>query len=494
MVLGRSSTGQQVRRMDPLHTVPPARGNIQADSWAIAVTSDILTHSDLAGSLVVRALCRDLLTRGVHVGISTSDEMLHFFQFAQGHDLERAVAMYLESGHRIWATERQILAWRFGSLGWGGRMLDFASGYGRITRHIVAEVPPGRVWVSDIYAEGVAFQERELGVHGIVSTTEPDRLPCDLGFDAILVSSLFTHLPETRFVAWLRRLGALVNPGGLLLFSVHDMSLRREPTVPADFVFEAMSESGSLDHGEYGSSWVTEGFVRSAVQAAIGPFPVLRIPRGLASFQDLYVVLKEEGAAPDVFADLRIERAADGFLEYCSWGGGAQSLQLSGWVADRVTGMPPCEVRIRIDGALVATCRDLQLRPSTAQTFAADPAEAVGWQAVVELPEGSDPESARLSVRPVSITGEEMSLYDGSIAAACLRSAQLDTLMIQGELAQRDARHREALGRTESRLAELGARNEELARRLHAVEASRFWKVRNLWFRFKRAVGLTPKL
>jgi hypothetical protein len=43
-------------------------------------------------------------------------------------------------------------------------------------------------------------------------------------------------------------------------------------------------------------------------------------------------------------------------------------------------------------------------------------------------------------------------------------------------------------------LAELSARNEELARRLQAVEASRFWKARNLWFRFKRAVGLTREL
>ena len=452
------------------------------------MASDVLTHSDIAGSLVVRALCQEFLIRGVHLGISTADEMLHFFQFAQGHDLERAVAMYLESGHRIWATERQVLAWRFGSLGWGGRVLDFASGYGRVTRHIVAEVPPGRVWVSDIYAEGVAFQERELRVHGFVSTTEPDRLPCDLGFDAILVSSLFTHLPEGRFVAWLRRLGALVNAGGLLLFSVHDISLRREPAVTADFVFEPMSESGSLDHGEYGSSWATESFVRSAVEAAVGPFPVLRIPRGLASFQDLYVVLKEEGASPDVFADLRIERAADGFLEHCSRGG-ARSLRLSGWCADRVAGRPPCEVRIRIDGTLVATCRDLQLRPSTAEAFAADPTEAVGWQEVVELPEGSDPESARLSIRPVSVSGEETSLYEGSVAAACLRSAQLDTLMLRSELAQRDALYREELDRSESRRAEVEARNEELARRLHAVEASRFWKARNLWFRFKRAAG-----
>src|SRR4051794_5339769 len=206
------------------------------------MSTEDLAYSNSSDSLIVKALCRDLLMHGVSFNISAADEMLQFFHYAQGHDLEQAVAMYLDSGRRIWATERQILAWRFGSLSWGGPILDFASGYGRVTRHIVAEVPPDRVWVSDIYAEGVAFQERELGVHGIVSTTEPDRFPCDVAFDAILVSSLFTHLPEPRFLEWLRRLGSLLNPGGLLLFSVHDVSLRREPSPPAGLVFEAQSE------------------------------------------------------------------------------------------------------------------------------------------------------------------------------------------------------------------------------------------------------------
>lgn len=449
--------------------------------------ADLLSPSDLAGSLVVRALCRDVLARGVPLGISTADEMLHFFQFAQGHDLERAVAMYFDSGRRIWETERQILAWRFGGLGWGGRVLDFASGYGRVTRHLVAEIPPERVWVADVYAEGVAFQEEQLGVHGLVSTTDPERWECPLAFDAILVSSLFTHLPERRFVAWLRRLGELVSPGGLLLFSVHDLSLRQESSPPEGFVFEARSESGSLDPQEYGSTWVGEDFVRAAVREILGACPVLRIPRGLASFQDLYVVLKEE-ASPSPFSGLRVEREADGFLEHCSWDG-RRSLRLSGWAADRVTGIPPREIRISIDGTSVTVCRDLQPRPAVAQAFASDPMEVVGFQATVELPKTADLDAARLSVRPVASTGEEISLYEGSIAAACLRSAQLDTLILQREMAQREAGYREEMAGKENRLAGLGARNEELERRLQAVEASRFWKARNLWFRFKRGVG-----
>jgi SAM-dependent methyltransferase len=458
--------------------------------------SENLAYSNSSYSLIVQALCRDLIREGVNLNVSAADEMLMFFQYAQGHRLEQAVSIYLDSGRRIWSTLRQILSWRFGSPAWGGNLLDFASGYGRVTRHIVAEVPKERVWISDIYAEGVAFQEREFGVHGIVSTTVPDQFPCDVDFDGILVSSLFTHLPETRFLEWLHRLGSLLKPGGLLLFSVHDMSLylrQGKPEPASGIAFEELSESGSLTTQEYGSAWVTEAYVRSAIQRTIGSFPVLRIPRGLASFQDLYVVVKDDILDPSsAFASLQIVREADGFLEHASLMGN-RHLRLSGWVADRVTGQPPREVRVRVDGALAATVRELEPRPQIGQMFAHDPMVALGWQATVELPEDAEPESARLSVSPVSSAGEELGLYEGSVAWACLRSAQLDSVMLQDGLRQQQTQHEEELDRQRSAQAALEAQKGELARRISAMEASRFWKARNLWFKVKRAAGLTQE-
>ena len=120
----------------------------------------------------------------------------------------------------------------------------------------------------------------------------------------------------------------------------------------------------------------------------------------------------------------------------------------------------------------------------------------MGWQAVVELPRTADGiESAEPLVHAVSSGGETRSLYSGSVAAACLRSAQLDTAILQRELARRDAEHRHEIERREAEhSSQLAGRQEQidaLARRTHAMEASRFWKARNLWFRFKRAAGLT---
>jgi hypothetical protein len=212
------------------------------------------------------------------------------------------------------------------------------------------------------------------------------------------------------------------------------------------------------------------------------------------------VAVKENNAdAAGLFASLRIEREADGFLEHCSLDGRRRNLRLSGWAADRVTGQPPREARIRLDGQDVLSCRDFIPRPDVARTFTADPVDVVGWQATLEIPQATAEIGAtELGVYAVSQAGEEMRLYSGSIAEACLRSAQLDAAILQRELARREAEHRQALERREAAHAsQMAGRQKQIAaltRRVQAMGASRFWKARNLWFRFKRAVGLTQEM
>jgi hypothetical protein len=97
-----------------------------------------------------------------------------------------------------------------------------------------------------------------------------------------------------------------VKPGGLLVFSVHGMELL--PTEVADrdrdIVFSPVSETQRLDAQEYGTSYVTEEFVRRAAErAGHREARLFRFPLGLCGLQDLYVLQRapvgHEGA-PDL--------------------------------------------------------------------------------------------------------------------------------------------------------------------------------------------------
>ena len=132
----------------------------------------------------------------------------------------------------------------------------------------------------------------------------PEDFVCAERFDAITVTSLFTHLPDRRFVDWLRVLLGLLRPGGVLLFSVHgEEVLSSDCAVPdGGILFQEMSESASLDTSDYGSTWVTESYVRAAVARASPEQKVAvhRLPRGLCNFQDLYMAVRVEPDDPHI--------------------------------------------------------------------------------------------------------------------------------------------------------------------------------------------------
>ena len=96
-------------------------------------------------------------------------------------------------------------------------ILDFASGYGRFARFFAALF--GRVTVADIDAEMIAFNRRAFGVDGFVSPSLPSSLEPSPDYDVVFVFSLFTHLAEQPWHAWLRALWRFVRPRGLLVFS-----------------------------------------------------------------------------------------------------------------------------------------------------------------------------------------------------------------------------------------------------------------------------------
>ncbi len=427
----------------------------------------------------VRAFLDDRGFSGLlDLAIDDRDEMLGFLVEGMEGDRDKALFAYFRSGLSIADALLQVLQWRFPE---GiGNVLDFASGYGRITRFLVREVEPESLWVADVYEGGVRFQEERFGVHGVVSTVRPEDLDLGETFDAILVTSLFTHLPEERFLAWLRVLTGRLNPGGVLAFSTHDPSLLLPcPPMPeSGLLFQEISESGSLDTSDYGSTWVTEAFVRGAVARVAPSASIHRLERGLCNYQDLYIAVLE----PDVdFSGLSYTGEPYLSLEHCAVEG-SDRLKMSGWAAVRTGEIEAVEVVL--DGRLLAELPVEHPRPDVSAMLGGPRYLSPGWGGVIELPPGTSRGSSVLVIRVRDGRGVSHPLRAGSVESLLLESARNDVAVLHRELKTAGERLAEAQAHAE---AEIGG----LRGRITAMESSRFWKMRNAWFRLKRGLGLT---
>jgi SAM-dependent methyltransferase len=349
-------------------------------------------------------------------------------------------------------------------------MLDFASGYGRLTRLLVHERLAEEVTVSDILEGGMEFQAQQFGVRTILSTTDPENFVAAEKYDLIFVASLFTHLPEATFLAWLRRLAELLTPGGLLIFSVHDEQLAPE-SFDGGIKFESRSESRVLDVNDYGSTWVTEEYVREQIQAIDPSFACIRMRRALAEWQDVYVV------SPSPIAHPAPRRVPKGFVDRLD--PMPEGVRLQGW-ATAVTGRAD-RVEVRLGDTVVATTRDFGPRPDVAAWVGVETATDSGWG--VTIPHAAI-RSFRYEVVTVSAwtrEGEERILFLGT----------LDSL--KGHTAHEKARFlEESLGKQSQELAsvrhQLAVAQHQRAERdaeIAAMKQSRFWKARDRWFALK---------
>ncbi len=201
--------------------------------------------------------------------IDPRDEIYRFFAT---HPVARnPVREYLADGWRTLSELMLVLESVGRPLTRVGSMLEFASGFGRFTRHL-ARVLPGKVTAADVQPGSVEFVKEHFGVEGFHSATDPAELRVPGRYEVVFVLSMFTHLPPHRWQAWLKALCAAVAPGGLLVFTVHNEAHGRELGVAygSDGThFIASSESSALDAGAYGTTFTTRAFVEREVAKAL---------------------------------------------------------------------------------------------------------------------------------------------------------------------------------------------------------------------------------
>lgn len=305
---------------------------------------------DPCASLQVAEYVRGLAGEGLETRIHPRDEMYGFELAAPHRTPDIAAIRYFGAGRSIARTVGELSDWRFGGLARVGALLDFASGWGRTTRFLVRSLDPSRITVAEIDADAVRFQAETFGVRGAVSAHGPEDLPLVGPFDVVLAVSLFSHLPEGRFEAWLGRLWSLVAPGGLLAFSTHGERVMPESVrmPPSGLAFAPRSETARLPVEEYGTTWVTPEFVRRAAAAVAPGGRLVFRADGLSGAQDLCVLAR----SPLLSGDPPLSRDPMGALEWAAVEGGVVTAR--GWAQGDADERPP-DVRLYVGSALAKT-------------------------------------------------------------------------------------------------------------------------------------------
>jgi SAM-dependent methyltransferase len=147
-------------------------------------------------------------------------------------------------------------------------VLEFASGYGCVTRHL-AHAPGLNLTACDIHGEAVDFLRQQIGVSAIISDTCPELFAPAGGYDAVLALSFFSHMPLATWARWLVCLTLPLTIDGLLVFTTHGLHSRvhfGDPEVPGSgFWFRPSSEQSDLPGTEYGQTITTPEFVRAVI-------------------------------------------------------------------------------------------------------------------------------------------------------------------------------------------------------------------------------------
>ena len=135
------------------------------------------------------------------------------------------------------------------------KILDFGSGYGRVSRFLKVRFPDAEILVSDPKKSAIGFQIENL------KTIPDDYSPVNL----IFAGSVFTHLPKKLFQNSLHELMNRLIEGGALILTLH-------PFIDNEFSIYPFTEEAALtgledpmDSMVYGSVYCSKEFLEFCV-------------------------------------------------------------------------------------------------------------------------------------------------------------------------------------------------------------------------------------
>ena len=246
------------------------------------------------------AVCKEAAKKwNVFAQVHPEDHIFRFlYENTSFATKEQAIHYYFDDGAN---SSKQLLhlvqdICKFGDKPF--ELLEFASGYGCVTRHLRNLSSIVATTACDIHPEAVRFINDELRGDAVLSDRCPEKLHFSKTFDIVFALSFFSHMPEHSFTRWLKALFSFVKPGGFLIFTTHGLaSMANFSDMPAfnreGFAFLPSSEQKDLDVQEYGQTIVKPHYVL----ARLFELPAMTLKFFHAGrwwgHQDLYVVQRQ---------------------------------------------------------------------------------------------------------------------------------------------------------------------------------------------------------
>lgn len=219
----------------------------------------------------VRALIKEQFgLEGFSETIHRNDIMFHYHLLQVEGEMLPALFSHYAVGARFLTKVNELLS----EIGHKPpKILDFGSGYGRVSRFIPQVWPSSEVWVSEVKTEAMEFQENKLGFKVIKHNQNPESFHAET-FDLILALSVFSHLPESSFRGWVDVLIAHLAPGGKLIFSFN--ALKKPHKRGETFRYLPNSEdlhfphisNANLDSEEYGHAFISRDLIIAIAESA----------------------------------------------------------------------------------------------------------------------------------------------------------------------------------------------------------------------------------
>ncbi|WP_341647802.1 hypothetical protein [Thauera humireducens] len=248
------------------------------------VAHNLLEEHDLEGALG-RAF-------GIEGRIHPQDDIFRFFA---GHPSStNPVRDYLADGWRTLSELRDLHERLDRKLGATPRFLEFASGHGRFTRHLVKALPAGSLCVSDILPGSTEFLRETFGIDGFPPVPSPNSSTRRASTTPSSCSRCSATYPTACGSAGWHGCTRAPAPGGMLIITTHGEHCARLVglDLPAEgYHFIASSESSLLDASLYGNTFTAPSYVQAALrQLPAQPARVAHFPAHFWSSQDAWVI------------------------------------------------------------------------------------------------------------------------------------------------------------------------------------------------------------